>query len=67
MPVIARPLDIRPRDSVDISYADRKENEVGKRERKKEGTTTEVKEVGHPRVSILLSSPVHLAFTHVIL
>ena len=34
IPVVARPLDLHPCDSVDISYGDRRENEVGKRERK---------------------------------
>ena len=35
MPVVARLFDVFPHDSVDISCADRRENEGGKRERKK--------------------------------
>jgi hypothetical protein len=35
----ACPFDVRPCDSVDISCTDRREKEVGKRERKKEITT----------------------------
>ena len=44
--LVARPFDVRPRNSVDISCADRREDEVDKRKRK-----------DHHRVSILLIDP----------
>ena len=59
MPVVARPLDVRPYDSADISCANSRETEVGKeKERKKEGTTAEAKPMilpmSHHHLSILL-------------
>ena len=70
MPVVARPPDVRPCDPVDISCADRRENEMGKRERKR-GTAHE-RDLPHRRALILLTDPVarppaRTMFTHVIL
>ena len=56
MLVVARPPDVRPCDPVDISCADRRENEMGKRERKR-GTARE-RDLPHRRALILLTDPV---------
>ena len=73
VPFVARPFDVCPRESIDIKCADRREDEVGKREWKRESTTTEVDDPSNPSPSCVdssdwcPSSPAHLTFAHSIL